>query len=348
MKSKSLSNSYLSVFCTELAMLLQSGITFGDGILMLMDDEPTRDGKAVLQSLSGGETAGESISAVFRESNYFPRYMVSMVEIGERTGRLVETLEALSAHYNRRDRMSTVIKNAVLYPAILLILMVAVVLILIIRVLPIFNEVFSSLGSQMSALAVNLMRFGRWLGDVSAVIAAIVGIVVVIALLSWLIPPLRRAIAGCFRSVFGGRGVWSRISSAHFTSALALASASGLDTEEALDMASAISGGVKSVDERHAKCRELLRDGKTLSEAMSAARLISSRDSRMLSIGIRSGMEDRAMADIAQRNNIGVQDEIDRLIGRIEPALVIITSVIIGIILLSVMLPLMGIMSSIG
>jgi type IV pilus assembly protein PilC len=274
--------------------------------------------------------------------------MVSMVEIGERTGRLVETLEALSAHYNRQERMSAVIKNAVLYPAILLILMVAVVLILIVEVLPIFNDVFSSLGSQMSPLATNLMRFGEWLSGVSAVIAAIVGIIVIVALFAWLIPPLRRALANCFRNTFGARGVWSRLSAARFTSAMALATASGLDTEEAIDMAASISGGTKALDERHAECLKLLREGKTLSESMSAAGLISARDSRLLSIGIRSGMEDKAMADVAQRGSAGVQDEIDRLIGKIEPTLVIITSVIIGVILLSVMLPLMGIMSTIG
>jgi type IV pilus assembly protein PilC len=68
----------------------------------------------------------------------------------------------------------------------------------------------------------------------------------------------------------------------------------------------------------------------------------------MLSIGSRSGKADAAMSEIARRSDLDVQDDIDRIVGKIEPTLVIISSVIVGVILLSVMLPLMGIMTSIG
>jgi len=68
----------------------------------------------------------------------------------------------------------------------------------------------------------------------------------------------------------------------------------------------------------------------------------------MLSIGARSGMADSALNEIAERSGHAVQDEIDKLIGKVEPTLVIISSVITGIILLSVMLPLMGIMTALG
>jgi type IV pilus assembly protein PilC len=68
----------------------------------------------------------------------------------------------------------------------------------------------------------------------------------------------------------------------------------------------------------------------------------------MLSIGSRSGKADEAMAEIARRSDLDVRDNIDRIVGRIEPTLVIISSVVVGVILLSVMLPLMGIMTSIG
>jgi type IV pilus assembly protein PilC len=68
----------------------------------------------------------------------------------------------------------------------------------------------------------------------------------------------------------------------------------------------------------------------------------------MLSLGGQSGMADAAMAEIARRSDRSVQDEISQIVSRIEPTLVIITSVIVGVILLSVMLPLMGIMTTIG
>lgn len=348
MKYGSLANSYLAVFCMEMGMLIQSGISLDDGILMLQDDEKEKDGKAVLQTLLDNLSGGEALSMALQKSGHFPKYMISMIEIGENTGRLVETLEALSEHYERRERLSAAIKNAVFYPAILLAMMIAVVLILIIKVLPIFNDVFSRLGGRMSPLAVNLMHFGVWLGDASVIIAALACVVALAVFVIWMIVPARKAVSNAFRNFFGGRGIWGKIASSRFISALALSTASGLNTEEAVSMAASVSGGAKTVDEQHKKCLKMISEGNTLSESLFAAGILSARDSRILSLGSRSGMETKAISEIASRSDRSVQENIDSIIGKIEPTLVIITSVLIGIILLSVMLPLMGIMSSIG
>jgi type IV pilus assembly protein PilC len=332
----------------ELAMLLKAGIILSEGVLMLQDDEPDKNGKAVLQTLIDSLDKGAPLSEALRGSSFFPRYMVNMAEIGEKTGRLAETLTALSEYYDRQDRLAASIKNAVYYPVILLIMMITVVLILIIQVLPIFNDVFSRLGTRMSPLATNLMQFGGWLRGVSAFIAIIFGIILLIAFIAFAVPEIREGIVKAYKNRFGHRGIMGKIASSRFTSAMALATASGLDTEEAVEMAATISGGTKAIDEKNEKCVALLRSGGTLANAMRDSEILSARDSRMLSLGSRSGMTDTAMLEIARRGDQTVQEEIGRIVGRIEPTLVIITSLIVGIILLSVMLPLMGIMTSIG
>ena len=347
MKHKVLTNSYLSAFCMEMHMLLQAGITLSEGVLMIQDDEPDKDGKAVLQCLLDELDKGEALSSALREAVFFPRYMVSMVETGEKTGRLPETLKALSEYYDRQERQATAIKNAVLYPAILLVMMVAVILILIINVLPVFNDVFGRLGSRMSSLAASLMQFGGWLGNASAIIAAAGGVVFIAALVMWIVPDVRESVTKAFRNRFGSRGIFGSSASSRFVAAMALSIASGLDAEEAVNMAARVSGGTKAVDEKNALCVDMIRSGKTLAEAMRGAGILSARDGRLLALGVRTGMSDAAMAEIARRKERDVQDEIDRIIGRIEPTLVITTSVIVGVILLSVMLPLMGIMTSI-
>jgi type IV pilus assembly protein PilC len=98
----------------------------------------------------------------------------------------------------------------------------------------------------------------------------------------------------------------------------------------------------------HRKCVKALEKGKTLSEALCGAGILSLQDGKMLSVGSVSGKADVAMAEIARRSDLDVRDNIDRIVGKIEPTLVIISSVVVGVILLSVMLPLMGIMTSIG
>ena len=329
-------------------MLLDAGLTISDSLQILQEDEPSKDGKIIMQSLIDAMERGDPFSAGLRNSGNFPRYMMHMVEVGEKTGRLVETLKALSEYYERQVRLSLTIKNSILYPAILLVLMIVVVLILIVQVLPIFNDVFSRLGTQMSPLAVNLMRFGGWLGDASVVIAAILCAVFILVLLSWALPGIRKGFTKLFADKWGNSGVFGKIASSRFVYAMTLAMASGLDTDEAIGIAANISGGSKAVDKKHERCVELLDSGSTLSDAMCGAGILSLQDGKMLSIGSRSGKSDEAMAEIARRGDRKVQYGIDRIVGRIEPLLVIISSAVVGIILLSVMLPLMGIMTTIG
>ena len=347
-KYRAIENSYLSTFCMELHILLQAGITFGDGILMIQDDEPDKEGKALLQKLIDSLENGNQLSTALKEANCFPAYMTSMVEIGEKTGRLTETMKALSKYYDNQDRVRESIKNAVLYPAILLILMVAVVIVLLVKVLPIFNGVFNQMGTQMSPLAAQFMQFGEWLEAASATIAVVVCVIAALALASWLIPVVRKKIAVAFKNILGARGIFGEIATAHFASAMALSLASGLDAEKSVKMAADVSGGIKGVDEKHRICLESLDSGVTLAEAMRTSKILSARDSRMLSLGERSGTTDTVIADIALRAERNVQDTIDGIVSKIEPTLVIVTSVIVGVILFSVMSPLMNIMTSIG
>jgi len=348
MRNKTLSNTYLSMLCAELAMLLDAGLTVSDSIQVLQEDEPSKDGKVIMQVLVDSLMRGEPFSAALKGSTVFPRYMVHMVEIGEKTGRLVETLTALSEYYDRQVRLAVTIKNSILYPAILLVLMIAVVLILIVQVLPMFNDVFNRLGTQMSPLAVRFMQFGAWLGDASIAIAAVLAAIFIIVILGLCVPALRKSLSTAFANIWGNRGIFGKIASSRFVYAMTLAMASGLDTAEAIDIAAAVSGGSKAVDDKHKQCMALLNSGSTLSDALCGAGILSLQDGKMLSIGARSGKSDVAMAEIARRNDLTVRDGIDRIVGRIEPALVIFSSVVVGVILLSVMLPLMGIMTSIG
>ena len=348
MSKKTLNNTYLSMLCSELAMLLDAGLTVSDGLQILQEDEPSKDGKAIMSDVVAAMGMGDQFSKALQKTGNFPRYMVHMVEIGEKTGRMVQTLKALSEYYDRQVRLSVTIKNSVLYPAILLVLMIVVVLILIVQVLPIFDDVFSQLGTQMSSMAVSLMNFGRWLGDASVVIAAILCAVFILVILALAVPGIRKGFAKAFSNRWGNSGIFRKVANSRFVFAMTLAMASGLDTEEAIVIAANVSGGSKAVDKKHKKCAEMLDSGSTLSEAMCGAGILSSQDGKMLSIGSRSGKSDEAMAEIARRSDVNVQDSIDRLVGRIEPTLVILSSVVVGVILLSVMLPLMGIMTSIG
>lgn len=348
MKKALLPSSYLNAFCLELSLILQAGIPVEEGLALMRDDESDRDSKALLSRLGAAMEQGEPLSRALREEGTFPDYLVSMIVLAERTGRLETTLYGLSEYYKRQENLSASIRSAVFYPLILLVIMLIVILVLIVKVLPIFNDVFHQLGMQMSQAAVYLMNVGTWLSKASMVIGIVLGFVLVAAMVVALVLPLRLRAAEAGRKIFSHFKISKKIASARFASAMAMTLSSGMDLDQALEDSRKLCGGQEEMARQIQKCQDMIVSGERMGKALFETGIFSARDSRLLALAEKTGSMPEIMEKIAQSSEEMVQGEIDGIIGWIEPALVIVTSVIVGIILLSVMLPLLGIMSSIG
>ena len=348
MKKGVLPSSYLSAFCLELSLTLQAGIPVEEGLSLMGDDERNQDSKALLSRLGAAMERGEQLSGAMAEEGVFPDYLVSMVALGEQTGKLENTLNGLAEYYKRQENLSASIRSAVFYPLILLLIMLIVILVLIIKVLPIFNDVFNQLGMQMSQAAVYLMEAGRWLSEASIVIAIVIGCILAAAMVVALVPALRIRAAELWRKIASRFQITKKIASARFAFAMAMTLSSGMDLDQALEDSRKLCGGQKEMAERIDKCQDRILSGERMGKALFETGIFSARDSRLLALAEKTGSMPEIMGKIAQSSEEAVQGEIDGMIGRIEPALVILTSVIVGVILLSVMLPLLGIMSSIG
>ncbi|MFV0362077.1 MAG: type II secretion system F family protein [Suipraeoptans sp.] len=145
-----LSNMEVSAFCSQMSMILNAGISSIEGIDLLIEDSESSDEKALLNIIqeSLGETG--SIYESLLSTKAFPEYMLNMVNIGEQTGQMDSVFDALATHYEREASISQSIKNAVTYPMIMVTMMIVVILVLITQVMPIFNQVFKQLGSEMT------------------------------------------------------------------------------------------------------------------------------------------------------------------------------------------------------
>ncbi len=346
MQKKALPNEYLSGFCMELALLLKAGITAADGIAVLEEDFDDKGGVLALahDAMESGSTLHDALSCTGR----VPKYLLDMVLLAERSGRLEDTLFSLSDYYSRRAEMSSAVRSAVVYPLVLLIMLVAVVGVLITQVLPIFAEVFAQMGTEMSPMAAALMDFGEELSSASAAVVWVLVGLCAAGLIIYLVPVLKSGVSAFFRRYFGSVGVLRETVCASFASAMATAISSGLSADEAVELASRTISGVKRTDKGLEKCRELMAQGQSLEKSLAQSGVFSARDSRLFALGVRTGMADSVMGEIARRSEASAVEDIDAAISKIEPAMVIIIAVIIGAVLLSVMLPLMGIMSALG
>ena len=163
-----------------------------------------------------------------------------------------------------------------------------------------------------------------------------------------LVPALREKFAAGFRRSFGGRGILGQMAAARFASSMSMAVASGLSMEESVALSAKLCGGAKEIDEKTERCRKEIEEGGSPADALAGSGLFSGRDCRLLKLAEQTGSLPDTLEDLAQRQEEESLRRIDRTVGAIEPAIVVITSALAGVILLSVMLPLMGLLSTIG
>lgn len=338
---------YLPVFCRELHQLVRSGIPPAEGLSLLREDEKDPAVLSWLDGLCEKTELGMPLAEALRESGAFPEYMTDMVALAEDTGRLEDVLLALQNHYERQNRMRSDIIGAVTVPAVLLVVMIAVVLLLVTQVLPVFDRVFAQLGVRMGAVATGMMNVGSVLAKAGTWIAAVLAVLAVCAVVVAAVPLLRTRFAAWFRRHFGGRGILGQMAVARFASAMAMGAASGMSMEESVETAAKLCGGAKEIDEKTEKCRAQIAEGGSPADALSDSGLFSGRDCRLLKLAERTGSLPETLEELARRQEEESLCRIDRLVGAVEPAIVVITSVLAGVILLSVMLPLMGLLSAI-
>ena len=339
---------YLPIFCRELHQLVRTGIPLAEGLTMLREDETDPDTRSWLEALCRSTEEGLPLASALRETGAFPAYMTDMVSLAEETGRLEDVLLSLQRHYDRQLRMAADIRGAVAVPVTLFAVMVAVVVLLVTQVLPVFDRVFAQLGVRMGAVATGMMNAGAVLAKAGTGLAVVLVILAAAALVVALVPSLREKFVTGFRRSFGGRGILGQMAAARFASSMSMAVASGLSMEESVELSARLCGGAREIDEKTERCRKEIEEGGSPADALADSGLFSGRDCRLLKLAEQTGSLPDTLEDLAQRQEEESLRRIDRTVGAIEPAIVVITSALAGVILLSVMLPLMGLLSTIG
>lgn len=340
--------SELSLFCSQLSLFMHSGINMSEGLLLLLEDlEPGRL-KTAVQNVLDSMNEGMTLTQSMENSGAFPEYFIKMTAVGEVSGTLDETFRQLSAYYERQIALKKRIKNAVAYPVVLLILMVAVFLVLIVRVLPMFNDILRSLGGQLPGFAQGLMNFGSWLGRYLLwIIAAIVILVIVLKLLfaSKGGKRLKNKLAA---TLPGFRGVTRKLAAERFSLAMSALLKSGVDIVAAFELSRDImenSWYAEKIDDCIKSSRE---SGESIYDVLFQMEIFPRLYGRMLSVGVKAGDVDGMFTRLSVLYGQQADDSLRKMTGAIEPACVGLLSIAVGAILISVMLPLVSIMSSIG
>lgn len=344
---KALTNRELTYFCSQLALILRSGISPAEGLSLMMDDTSGKEGNELLKSLSDRLGEGAMLHEALSESGLFPEYMCAMTEIGENSGRLDEVMESLSSYFRREEDLSRNIRSAVTYPLVMLGMMLAVMAVLVLKVMPVFRQVFSQLGTEMTGLPGAVLELGASLSRYSFIFLILALIAVSVLIFFCFTKTGREKRASFSEHFFATRKLSEKIACSRFASAMYLSLSSGLDVDQSLEMSERLTGHT-AVRSRIAQIRALTAEGAGFAEALGRSGLFPGIYAHMLAVGFRTGATDTVLKQISEQYEEEIEQQMESFVAKLEPTLVAFLSVVTGMILLSVMLPLMGIMTNIG
>lgn len=346
-KGNQLTNLEIASFCEQMAMVMKAGITPKDGLAILLSDTKDESTRQILQTLLKSSALGETFTTSVKSSGVFPDYVVNMISIGEETGRMDDVMQSLCDYYEHEENISESIRNAITYPFIMIVMMLIIIAVIISEVLPLFNQVFIQLGTQMDGFSGSLLAIGEGLRSYSLVFFGILFLLIVFfiyvtktekgtLLLSKIashITPLKR---------FSDAVAYGR-----FASGMSLMLGSGMGIYQSLEMVSHLVGN-SDMEAKIIRCRGHIMDGDGFAEALQKEHFFNNLYSRMIAIGTKTGNLDSILGKIAHIYEEETDKKIRNFISVLEPTLVISLSLVVGLILLSVILPLLSIMTSIG
>ena len=342
---KAISGAELSNFCGQVALILEAGLPLYDGMETLVDADQGSVNSDMFRSASQGVTETGSLYEALKNDKRWPSYLVEMVGIGEQSGQLEKVMRGLEKYYSREDRMRSAIKSAITYPLSLGCMLVLIVLIMLWKVLPIFRRMLGSMGVGVGESGNVLMQIGATVGWFVLVIVGLVLIAVVVIVLLMRTPNREKVMAFLYKIFPPVQRLSRKLSASRVATVLSMMLGGGFTTDDALQMTSSVLDD-KEAAARVEQIRKEMDEGKTYADAIANTGLFDELEVRMIRMGSATGHDDSVLAKVGDLYEEQVESDITRLVSIIEPTLVALLSIVIGAVLLSVMLPMAGILSS--
>ena len=143
----------------QIALILKSGMLISEGVDSMYDDSESGKIKEMLGVLKNELSNRVPLYIAMEKSGYFPTYLVNMSQIGSLTGSLENVMKSLSEYYDREEYIKLKIKNSIFYPSMLFVMMSFVIILLVTKIFPVFENMITELGGELSSQASVLMSF---------------------------------------------------------------------------------------------------------------------------------------------------------------------------------------------
>lgn len=333
-------NDSLALIAGNIASLNSDGIVFLNILDLLMEIPLARGYKDSINKIKYDIENGESFEeALKKHKELFPDFFISMISIGEKSGRLNETLKGIENYYSKISSIKKFIVSALLYPCVLLIAIIGLGIFLALFIIPSFFDVYSSMGTEIPKSSLIIYNFVEKIKDDPLIIC--------IYIVSWgiVIPYLiiKYIFKKCIRIPFERISIIREMYEYVAIALLAIIVRSGINLSLGLDYcANSFSKGI--LNERFKNINLEIMNGKTLSEALQVDGGYSKYTISIVKLGEESGSMDERLELLSNHLEKKTFEKMNKFLVMLQPALILFMTSIVLIFIMIFVVPLFGAM----
>lgn len=323
----------------QLYSLAKAGVPLNQSIRGLALTLKNKHMVSVLNDLEKNLNSGVTLStAMSKHEDVFPRLYVSMVLVGENSGKLEQALKELIGHLELEQDTARRIGGALRYPMFVFIAISVAIVVLNIFVIPVFAELFEQFGAELPLMTKVLIGTSNFFVKYWVYIGVLVA-GCSFAFINWIGRETGRIKWDAFKlriPVVGS--IILRAVLAKFCSTFSMMLASGVPLIQAVELCSTAVGNA-AVGEKIRGMRRSIERGESLLQALGNSDMFTPVLMQMVAVGEQTGQVDEMLAEVADFYNREVDYEIQNLSANIEPIIIVMMACLVGVLALGIFLP---------
>lgn len=332
----------LSVFCRQFESILNAGVTIVQALEMLAGQTENKVFAKAISDVQTDVKKGSSLSEAMRSRpKVFPELLVNMVEAGEASGNLENAMNRMSVQFEKNAKLTALIKKAMIYPIVILIVAFGVLILMSIVVIPQFAKMFATMGSELPLITRMVMAFSNFLIHRWYILIVIVG-AVLFGLISFGKTETGKVVYGTMAikaPIFGKLVVKSN--SASFARTLSTLVCAGISISDSLEIA---SRSIKNILFRRVlvDARREVEQGVPLSTPLRRSGMFPLMIPQMIGIGEETGNIDGMLTKAADYYEDEVEIATASLTTMMEPLIIVVLGVIVAVLVLAMYMPMIS------
>ena len=337
---KRVSTLDITIFTRQLATMMKAGVPLVQSFEIVAEGLDNPAMREVVLGIKAEVEGGNTFAGALRKyPQYFDKLFCSLVESGEQSGALETMLDRVAVYKEKSELLKQKIKKAMKYPATVVVVAIIVTIILMVKVVPVFQDLFSSFGADLPAFTQMVVNISNWMQNYWFIL--LISIAAVIALL---LEAKKRSKkfrdtldkAALKLPIFGDL-IYKAII-ARYSRTLATTFAAGVPLIDALESTAGATNNVV-YEEAVLKIRDDVSTGQQLQFAMRATNKFPSMAIQMVAIGEESGALDAMLDKVATHYENEVDNAVDGLTSMMEPLIMAILGVLVGGLVIAMYLP---------